>query len=226
MAGSPLFFFLTAPHSFEKKYPELVSRMIALDVGHLNIRESPLREKLFIVLYQLWLVLAFLVWAPIGNLMTRAFAAFMKAPRPRSEIFARMNYPYYHFWKRVLTGRPLMCDNNSACKPCTCGQPAAPKNAVENKESKTAIATASSSSSSSASTSSKKGAASVKSLPACPLLFVFGKKSPVRFHSPSFLQALGQRTDCSVAAFPTDHWLMVHKATELNEVIDAWMAAK
>ncbi|HKU39966.1 MAG TPA: alpha/beta fold hydrolase [Polyangiales bacterium] len=85
------------------RYPELVSRLVALDIGP-SFRPNP-REAAFIVAYQWWLIAAFVLGGRLGDGMTRAFARLSRTPRQGAEIGARLNYPYFHTWKELLTGK-------------------------------------------------------------------------------------------------------------------------
>ncbi|CAM9537798.1 unnamed protein product, partial [Choristocarpus tenellus] len=95
----------------EQKRPDLVSRMVALDVG--GVVRPGLFGTLLLVTYQGWLVLAFLLGWPIGNAMARLVAYLFRAPSypRRSRSWAFICYPYWRFWVQLSTGkasRPLM----------------------------------------------------------------------------------------------------------------------
>ena len=92
----------------EQKYPELVDRMAALDIGA-HMYPLPLKARLIIVGYQWALVLSW--WAggvlpPLGNLLTRGVANVVGVPeRQRAAIRSRYNYLYFYLWRATLLPR-------------------------------------------------------------------------------------------------------------------------
>lgn len=62
-------------------------------------------QKLMVVAYQLYLVIAFLIGGSIGRIMTQAFAKINNHNPPYfNEITAARNYPYYYMFRnRVLS---------------------------------------------------------------------------------------------------------------------------
>ncbi|MEM9178006.1 MAG: alpha/beta hydrolase [Myxococcota bacterium] len=89
---------------FAMKHPELVSRVVAMDVGDATsdaIRgELTLSGKLMVFGYQFWLALAWRIGGALGDRMTRFMAKRLGAPAPPEEIGAHMNYPYDMIWMR------------------------------------------------------------------------------------------------------------------------------
>lgn len=55
--------------------------------------------------------------------------------------------------------------------------------------------------------------------PAVPMLFLYGEKKPVMFHSRGW----AERVDRAVA-FPTGHWIMVTRREAFNEALRSWLA--
>ena len=88
-------------YMLEKKRPDLVRRMVAIDIG--GVLKPPPLGAIFIVSYHLWLITAFLLGGPIGNAMSRAFAWLARAPLRSRVARASVGYPYYHLWKRKLS---------------------------------------------------------------------------------------------------------------------------
>lgn len=84
-------------------HPELVERIVGLDISP-DVKPN-LYEVSVIIGYQWWLVAAFVIGGPLGDWMTRFMAGLLGAPRPREQIFARMNYPYLYAWRDIVTGR-------------------------------------------------------------------------------------------------------------------------
>ncbi|CAM9774310.1 unnamed protein product [Discosporangium mesarthrocarpum] len=79
----------------EKQCPQLVSKVVALDVG--GQMKPTLLEAILIVAYQFWLALAFLLGRPIGDFMTRVLA-----PEGKASIC----YPYFRTWAEILRLKP------------------------------------------------------------------------------------------------------------------------
>lgn len=91
---------------FEQKYPELVEALIIMDVGA-HLKPQSVAHALFLISYQWYLIAAFgvaKVLPPAGNIMSRLIAWRGGAPNI-AHVRARMNYPYYYFWKRTLLGK-------------------------------------------------------------------------------------------------------------------------
>jgi pimeloyl-ACP methyl ester carboxylesterase len=104
-------------YNFDHKYPGYLTEMMTLDVG-LGL-DSSLLGRFFILTYQLFLILAFLLWRPIGDLMTKIFIKIISSrkytPANKDTINASYNYFYYYLWRRIflsLLGRkPRILDN-------------------------------------------------------------------------------------------------------------------
>ena len=66
---------------------------------------TTLTQKLMVIAYQLYLVIAFLVGGQIGKTMTQAFAKISKHNPPYfDEITSARNYPYFYMFKnRILS---------------------------------------------------------------------------------------------------------------------------
>lgn len=91
-------------YMLEKRRPELVHNLVALDIGGgLSLRPS--LSWLLIVMYQWYLMLAFLVGGRVGSLMASLFHPSPGAPSACPNVArASVCYPYFHFWKAVITG--------------------------------------------------------------------------------------------------------------------------
>ena len=61
--------------------------------------------------------------------------------------------------------------------------------------------------------------------PACPMLFIYGRRKPVMFHARSWAEALGRRPGSKVVEFDTGHWVMSHQPERFNQVVGDWLAA-
>ena len=53
--------------------------------------------------------------------------------------------------------------------------------------------------------------------PNCPMLFLYGERKPVMFHSRAWAERVESR------AFPTGHWIMVQQPGELNAALLDWL---
>jgi len=91
-------------YQFAQRYPQLVRRVIGVDVGDAgsrrHLRETGLLAKLMIVAYQLWLAAAWRIGGRLGDWMARTMAGLAGAPGERALIGAHMGYPYYMQWIR------------------------------------------------------------------------------------------------------------------------------
>lgn len=70
---------------------------------------------------------------------------------------------------------------------------------------------------------SLRGAAQVR--PACPLLYLYGKRKPFMFHSPQWLAWVQQRPGCAAKALASGHWVMVDQSTEFMTSVRQWLQA-
>jgi pimeloyl-ACP methyl ester carboxylesterase len=85
------------------RHRDLVSRIVALDVAP-HLWPTP-REAAIIVLYQGWLITAFVVGGRVGNWMTRTLARLVEAPRQGQVVRSAVNYPYMYTWLDFLSLR-------------------------------------------------------------------------------------------------------------------------
>ncbi len=87
---------------FDSKYPGYFKQIIALDVPA-YVQLTTVYANIFVLVYQVYLIIAFLIGGFIGKFMTQKFAQFGKHNPPYfSQIDASRNYPYYYFWKSLL----------------------------------------------------------------------------------------------------------------------------
>jgi len=90
-------------YMLENKHPNLVKKMIMLDVGA-HFSPSSIGHKFFILSYQWWLICAWLsgkVLPMVGNFMTNLFAQRAHAPRA-GKVNSEMNYFYFYIWRSLL----------------------------------------------------------------------------------------------------------------------------
>ncbi|NML44402.1 alpha/beta hydrolase [Ramlibacter sp. G-1-2-2] len=62
--------------------------------------------------------------------------------------------------------------------------------------------------------------------PACPMLFIYGKRKPLMFHSKRWTDELAQRPGSRVEAFETGHWVMVSDPIGFHRVLREWLPAR
>jgi len=158
-------------YQFAMRHPELVERVIGVDIGDAGSRQNRaelgLRGKLMVVGYQVWLALAWLIGGRAGDAMARAMARAMRCPTDPRTIHSRMGYAYAMRWLGVAGGLGGL----KAFRPH------------------------------------------------CPMLYLYGARKPVMFHSAAWAKGVEAR------AFPTGHWIMVERPREFNAVLLAWLAA-
>lgn len=91
-------------YQFALRYPQLVGRVIGVDVGDAgsrrNLQELGLKGKALVVAYQFWLAVAWRIGGRSGDWMARAMAKLARAPGEPALVGARMGYPYYVQWVR------------------------------------------------------------------------------------------------------------------------------
>ena len=60
--------------------------------------------------------------------------------------------------------------------------------------------------------------------PEVPMLFVYGEKKPLMFHSRSWAERVAMREGNRMIAFPTGHWIMVTRRQAFNDALRTWLA--
>lgn len=60
--------------------------------------------------------------------------------------------------------------------------------------------------------------------PEVPMLFVYGEKKPVMFHSRAWAERVAAQKGNRVIAFPTGHWIMVTRREAFNDALRTWLA--
>ena len=58
---------------------------------------------------------------------------------------------------------------------------------------------------------------------ACPLLFIYGRRKPFMFHSPTWEAGVAAQAGCEVVAMDTGHWVMREQPAKLNDAILRWL---
>lgn len=162
-------------YQFAMRHPELVERIIGVDIGDAGSRQNRtelgVRGRLMVLGYQLWLALAWRIGGGIGDAMARWMARALRCPTDPRTIGAQMGYPYAMRWLGVAGGF---------------------------------------------------GSLKVFD-PECPMLFTYGERKPVMFHSAGWAERLAERPGNRVLGFATGHWIMVERRSEFNEALLAWL---
>ncbi len=61
--------------------------------------------------------------------------------------------------------------------------------------------------------------------PACPMLFVYGRRKPFMFHSTGWVDEVAAQPGSRVIAFDCGHWVMTQRPDEFNQAVLQWLAA-
>jgi len=95
-------------YQFAMRHPELVERVIGVDIGDAGSRQNRaelgLRGRLMVLGYQLWLALAWRIGGGIGDAMARWMARALRCPTDPSTIGSQMGYGYAIRWLGVAGG--------------------------------------------------------------------------------------------------------------------------
>lgn len=95
-------------YQFTTRHPELVKRVIGVDIGDAgsrrNLAAMSLKQKLLVVGYQAWLAAAWKIGGTLGDRLARWMAARLSAPAAPQAIGAQMGYPYAVQWFKVKGG--------------------------------------------------------------------------------------------------------------------------
>jgi len=162
-------------YQFAQRRPELVDRIVAVDVGDAGSREHMRQTrpvaKAAIVGYQLWLAAAWRIGGRAGDWMARRTARAAGAPADPALVGAQMGYPYYVQWAGARGGY--------------------------------------------------RGARTF--VPACPMLFVYGRRKPFMLHSSRWAEAIAVRPGSRVLALGAGHWVMVEQAEAFNRAVVDWL---
>jgi pimeloyl-ACP methyl ester carboxylesterase len=91
-------------YHFQKCYPQLVARIVAVDIGDAGSgahrKQMGLTGGLMVFAYQAWLALAWRIGGRLGDGMSRSFARIAGSPTDPARIHSGMNYPYYITWTK------------------------------------------------------------------------------------------------------------------------------
>lgn len=89
-------------YQFAMRHPELVSRIIGVDIGDSNskqyLKSLSASSKLAIFIYQIWLAFAWRIGGRLGDRMTKSMVRALKCSSEPRFIGSAMNYPYFIQW--------------------------------------------------------------------------------------------------------------------------------
>lgn len=107
-------------NQFALKHPELVSRIVSVDVGDALspafAEQLGLGAKLMTVYYQVWLALAWWIGGWFGDGMSRMMAKALKCPVEPRAIGSQMNYPYFITWFGAYGGYRGASPDMASCR--------------------------------------------------------------------------------------------------------------
>lgn len=195
-------------YKLQRRYPELVGQMAALDVGN-DISGLTTKEKALIATYQAWLLAAHLIGGRLGDGMTTWFARFCHAPSlepggvdhapdGRGFIPSARNWPYLRFWQEQWgswrSGRGDR-EGDKAVDGLTSEtrveegggweSSATPQRTGDKRSDGSSGGDASTSGAAPGPPGQRQFPAGI---PSCPLLYLYGGDKPVRFHGDRWLE--------------------------------------
>jgi pimeloyl-ACP methyl ester carboxylesterase len=56
------------------------------------------------------------------------------------------------------------------------------------------------------------------------MLFIYGRRKPVMFHTKAWLEELEKRGGNRVVEFDTGHWVMLQQPERFNQAVSDWLA--
>lgn len=82
-------------------YPKYLSQLITMEIApYVEVKGL---WVFFMLFYQWYLIIAFLIGGKVGEFMTKKMVAWASyRPRYFDAITADRNYPYYYMWKNLL----------------------------------------------------------------------------------------------------------------------------
>ena len=60
-------------------------------------------------------------------------------------------------------------------------------------------------------------------MPACPMLFIYGRRKPLMFHAKTWADELRSKPGNQVVEFDTGHWVMIQQPERFNQVVSNWL---
>jgi pimeloyl-ACP methyl ester carboxylesterase len=106
-------------YQFAMRHPELVERVIGVDIGDAGSRQNRaelgFRGMLMVLGYQLWLALAWRIGGRAGDAMARWMARAIRCPADSRSIGSQMGYPYAMRWLGAAGGLERLRVFNPEC---------------------------------------------------------------------------------------------------------------
>jgi pimeloyl-ACP methyl ester carboxylesterase len=59
--------------------------------------------------------------------------------------------------------------------------------------------------------------------PNCPMLYIYGERKPLMFHSSAWIEGLARRSGNRVIGLPTGHWVMIERKRDFNHILLSWL---
>ena len=59
--------------------------------------------------------------------------------------------------------------------------------------------------------------------PHCPMLYIFGERKPLMFHSRAWIEGLAKRPGNRVMGLPAGHWVMIERKRAFNNTLLSWL---
>ena len=225
-------------YRLQRRFPELVERMVALDVGN-DTQGLTTKELAFIVAYQAWLLSAYLVGGRLGDGMTTWFARFSRAPslepggidnrapppsassssssagkrRSGSSIPSARNWPYLRYWQEKWTEWRRRGGGSSGSGDGGTRGRGERESEAEAEEAE-----------GEAGQGSRRGRGGrLARVPSCPLLYMHGADKPARFHGDRWIADVRASGGRVVEVENAGHWFQVTHADRVNEVLIGWL---
>jgi pimeloyl-ACP methyl ester carboxylesterase len=63
-------------------------------------------------------------------------------------------------------------------------------------------------------------------VPKCPMLYIYGERKPLMFHSSAWIERLAAQPGNRVLGFPAGHWVMLERQLEFNDALLSWLAER
>lgn len=107
---------------YVQKYPNKIKKVILLDIGAAAIGDLPLWDLCIIVIYQVWFAVSYILSQTLGHFIAMlVFFSFYfpwfrpiwplideRPSIPKEDMAVEKCYPYYYFWRNLLTLRTDM----------------------------------------------------------------------------------------------------------------------
>ena len=174
------------------RFPETVDRLVLLDVGYINPKRATLHTLVVFLSYQTWLCFSFLLgrltFTILGDIMMGIYPWRLIGPCPHED---ELGVPLNRLAEtKSWWGRFLKG------RHCWFGYPYFRSHYMRWSE-KYPLKT---------------------SMPTCPVLFVYGTRKRILFHTSDFLSKLEKKGDGSAhLALDCGHWIQFQKPNELIE---------